>query len=297
MGPIITSFWPINATLSIDMKVAIQGQVDSFHHLAAERWFGDEQLELICCDSFSEVFASLSQGKADYAVCAIENSLHGSINEVYDYNLLLRHQVTIVGEIPERIHQQLIGFAGTDLSSIERLYSHPVALSQCAESIGQHLPQVERIEQPDTAGSLELVRQNGRSAAAIAGKRAAKNYGLSVLQSSIEDEQSNFTRFLVLAKSGTKAPAKANKASLVLQTAHRPGALYHALGVFADKGVNLTKLQSRPIRGQVWRYQFFIDAELEPEQLSEVVDKLQAQDCSVIVLGNYQKAAHTTDES
>lgn len=270
------------------MQVAIQGQPDSFHHLAAERWFGSADFDLICGNTFSQVFDSLTEGSADYAITAIENSLYGSINEVYD--LLEKHKVSVIGEIPERIHQQLIGFSGTNLADITHVYSHPVALNQCAEFLNKHLPKAIRIEQPDTAGSLDTVKKHGQTAAAIASHRAAESHNLAILKSNIEDEQTNFTRFLVLANQPAKEPQNANKASLILRTTHQPGALYRALGVFAQHKVNLTKLHSRPIRGHVWRYQFFIDAELTAAQLPHVSSDLKAQDCQINLLGIYSAA-------
>lgn len=276
----------------IVMKVAIQGTSGSFHHLAARRWFDGSPFEILPCENFSEVFSALKNNQADQAIIAIENSLHGSINQVYD--LLLKYKFPVVGELPERIHQQLIGFENTELESIRRVYSHPVALTQCAEFLDEFLPQAERIEHSDTASSVALIKQqNNPKHAAIAGKTSAEEYGLEILKANIEDDPSNFTRFLVVNPNAEKITT-ANKASLALRTNHTPGALYRALGVFENLSINLTKLHSRPIRGQVWQYQFFIDAELNADKLQSVEKQLRAQDCQLTVLGHY-RSAKTTD--
>lgn len=275
------------------MNVAIQGVSGSFHHLAAQRWFGEVPFEIIPCENFGEVFLALAEGRADQAIIAIENSLHGSINQVYD--LLLKYKFPVVGELPEHIHQQLIGFPDTGLEDIRRVYSHPVAFTQCAEFLDQNLPQAERIEHNDTASSVALIKQqNNPKHAAIAGHATAKEHGLAILKSNIEDDPTNFTRFLVVNLKA-KPIGSADKASLVLRTNHQPGALYRALGVFDGLGINLTKLHSRPIRGQVWRYQFFIDAELDAAQLAKVTEQLKAQDCQLTILGHYSRAQTTDD--
>lgn len=269
------------------MNVAIQGAAGSFHHLAAQKWFGPD-VELVTCETFGDVFTTLEKGRSDYAIVAIENSLYGSISEVYD--LLLAHRSPIIGELPEHIHQQLIGYAGTDLASITRVYSHPVALKQCQEFLDTHAAHAERIEHHDTAESVSFIKSLGDpTAAAIASHAAAALHGMSILRENIEDERTNFTRFLVLQSEAT-AIQDADKASLVLRTSHAPGALHAALGVFASLGINLTKLQSRPIRGKVWKYQFFVDIEADASQLARSLEQLTAQGCEVDVLGHYKAA-------
>lgn len=271
------------------MKIAIQGYEGSFHHLAAQRWFDDEQIPIVACASFGDVFLALTEGRAQYAIIAIENSLHGSINEVYD--LLLRHKFSIIGEIPERIHQQLIGFEGTPLDQITHVYSHPVAFSQCASFLDTYLPNAERIEHHDTAESVAYIKTlEGRANAAIAGRVAASIHDMVLLHENIQDEDTNFTRFLVIQPEASPV-LDADKVSLVLRTSHEPGALYRALGVFERHGSNLTKLQSRPIRGKVWKYQFFVDAILSKQELDAVIDELTAQQCEVTLLGHYASAA------
>lgn len=270
------------------MRVAIQGEAGSFHHLAARRWYG-EDFEIVPCQTFADVFQAVAGGQADQAVVAIENSLYGSINSVYD--LLTKHELPIIGEISERIHQHLVTLPDAELAKITSVISHPVALEQCSDWIDKQLPGAERVEYYDTAAAVELIKKRGdKSAAAIASQLAAELSDLPILESKIENDRQNYTRFVVLAPSG-QPPDNANKSSLVLQTSHKPGALYSALGVFAGAGVNLTKLQSRPVPGKVWRYLFYVDAEVAGESLRRVIKQLEKQDCKVTILGEYQAAA------
>jgi len=281
---------PLYRTLGVKilgMNVAIQGVEGSFHDLVAHRWFGSEPITLVPCRTFAGVFDAIENGAADTGVVAIENSLYGSINEVYD--LLLERNFSIVGELPEHIHQQLIGFSGTKFADITHVYSHPVALNQCRLWLEANLPGAELIEHHDTADSVRLIQEQGEAtSAAIASHRAAELHGLKILQENIEDETTNFTRFLIIERD-KHTPEKADKASLVLRTDHSPGALYRALGIFAELGINLTKLQSRPIRGHVWRYQFFVDVQASPDRLGQAASKLADDGCEVTILGHYRQ--------
>jgi prephenate dehydratase len=273
------------------MRVAIQGEVGSFHHVAAQRQYGAD-IQIVPCEEFADVFSALATGQADTAVVAIENSLYGSINEVYD--LLLKHNFSIVAELPERIHQCLIGFAGTNIDDITHVYSHPVALAQCSNFLHTSMPASEKTEFFDTAAAVRHVKELGDArTAAIGSKLAAELHGLTVLQPNIENHELNYTRFLAIER----APAHtshSNKASFVLQTSNKPGSLYAALGVFAEKSINIVKLQSRPIPGQVWRYMFYIDAEATSPQVANVITELESQDCTVRLLGEYH--SQTTED-
>lgn len=270
------------------MRVAIQGEAGSFHHLAGRHWYGSD-FAFVACPTFAAVFEALRDGQADQAVVAIENSLYGSINNVYD--LLGESGYTIIGELSERIHQHLVGLAGTSTTGVTTVLSHPVALEQCSDWLDAHLPSAERVEFYDTAAAATEVQKRADNATvAIASSLAAELAGLKILQNNIENDPRNYTRFVVIAPSA-KTPAKADKASLVLQTSHKPGALYKALGVFTAADINLTKLESRPIVGKVWRYQFYVDVAAAGTRLQEVIKQLEAQDCAVTVLGQYQAAA------
>lgn len=267
------------------MKVAIQGQAGSFHDAVARRFFADQTIELVCCDTFLEVFEAVKSGQADQAVCAVENSLYGPIADVYD--LLIEYKLHVVGEMIEHIHQNLIALPQAKLTDITEVYSHPVALNQCRGWLEQNLPNAEIIEHHDTAGAVAHVKElNSIHASAIASKQASKLYGLPILRRDIEDEKTNLTRFFILS-SKTQPRPNANRASLVLITPHLPGALYRALGVFDRHQINLTKLTSRPIRGEKFRYQFFVDADCDADTLEKAIIELNAQKCSVSLLGHY----------
>lgn len=269
------------------MRIAIQGESGSFHHQAAKRWFSND-VTIMPADTFADTFALLDHG-ADQAIVAVENTLYGSINETLD--LIEQYRYPVVGELYLRIQQQLIGLPGTIPQDIARIYSHPVALVQCEQYLDKHFPHAERIEYPDTAGSVRLVKErNDPQIAAIAGRTAAETYDLPIIAEDIDNKE-NYTRFLVINPNGTP-PIDANKTSLVLTTNHTPGALAHALSVFAKSGSNLTKLQSRPVVGDPWKYRFYIDVEAAGPALDAQIAEIRQQGCTVTILGQY-KAGRT----
>jgi prephenate dehydratase len=270
------------------MYVAIQGQIGSFHHQVAKQWFGDD-VQILPAETFTEVFGILNRQETTLAIVAIENTLYGSINEVYD--LIESHRYPIVGEVYLPIGQQLIALPDAKTTDITHIYSHPVALAQCENYLDIHFPNAERIEHHDTAGSVDFVKNaNDKSMAAIAGRVAAETYDLPILAENIEDNKANVTRFMII---DTHAPTvvDTNKASIVVQTNHTPGALAHVLATFADAGVNLTKLQSRPIIGKVWKYLFYIDIETSGEQLAKLIKEIEKNETIVTVLGEYKAAS------
>ncbi len=267
--------------------IAIQGDVASFHDIAAKDFFGESSRAY--CDTFADTFAALADGRADNAVVAIENSLFGSINEVYD--LLLKHSFSIIGEVYLRIDQCLIGLPGTKLEDVTTVYSHPVALAQCEAFLDENVPQALRSEYHDTAAAVKLVKEQGDAhAVAIAGKEAAELYGMEVLAENIETNKENYTRFVALSRTAPVVSGEESKTSLVLTTSHQPGALYQALGTFAKRSMNLSKLQSRPIIGKAWHYMFYVDvggAATEPA-FQEALVELKEQGCEVTLLGSYK---------
>ncbi len=266
------------------MRVAIQGQAGSFHEQVAKQWYGD-LVEIVPCTSFSDVFATYQRGEADAIVAAVENSIYGSINEVYQ--LIEECDAPIVGEVKLAIDQMLIAHPGTKLADITEIYSHPVALAQCRTWLTTHLPGATLIEFFDTAGAVEFVRDEAKPhQAAIAGAQAATLYGLPIIQRSIQDSHHNITRFLVLEPLDT--PEGADRASLVVTTSHKPGALVEVLQVFADAGVNLAKLQSQPIIGQPWNYKFFIVVDAAGQKLHSLLEQIENNDHSVTLLGEYR---------
>lgn len=270
----------------MSIKVSIQGEQGSFHDAAARQFTGDE-LKIVPCETFAATFKALADGRAERAVVAIENSLYGSINEVYD--LLLKHRLWIMGEVYLRIEQCLVGVPGADIGLIKEVHSHPLALAQCEYFLDETLPDALRFEHHDTAGSAADVKKwNDKSKSAIASREAATLYDLDILAKGIETNKANYTRFVVLQKNH-EVLQNANKTSLILTAADKPGALYNALGVFAEAGINLSKLQSRPLIGQAWRYMFYVDvmANAASGLFLSAIEKLERQACEVKLLGSY----------
>lgn len=269
-------------------KISIQGEIGSYHHQVARQLFGKSS-QFICQPTFKHVFADVVKGESEYAVVAIENSSVGSINEVYD--LLRLSNLYIVGERYMRISHCLIGLAGARLADITNVHSHPMALLQCENYIGKSLANADVHERHDTAESVEFIKNMGdKSQAAIASVEAAKIHGLTVIDNDIETDKHNYTRFLVLHKrNGVKNDV--NKTSIIVQLADRPGSLYHALGCFEKEGINLSKIESRPIMGKGWRYYFYIDFEagiIEP-RAKRALKCLTEQGHELTVLGSYRK--------
>lgn len=276
------------------MKVAIQGQAASFHDIAVQQFF-DTNIALLPCETFAETFNALEQGLADSSVVAIENSLYGSINAVYD--LLLKHKFWICGEVYLRIEQCLLGLPGSSMGNIEEVYSHPVALAQCELFLDDVLVHAKRFEHHDTGGAAADIKQWGdRTKTAIASRAAAAHYGLEILAHEIETHKQNYTRFVVLMQQKPSHEFNANKTSLILGLsdhvhgiADQPGSLYRALGAFAKQNINLTKLQSRPLIGKAWHYIFYVDVDagLNSTGLQTALTELKDQDCEVTILGSY----------
>lgn len=281
------SLYRISGTL-VCMTIAIQGGAASFHDIAAEYYFGATH-ERVFCDTFAQLFDTLQQEGAEIAVCAIENSLYGSITDVYD--LLQQNQsIHIIGEIYLRIEQCLIGTEDATLADITEVHSHPVALAQCGAYLDSSLSAAKRVESHDTADSVRMVQQRASPhTAAIASAQAAELYGLPILARSIETNKQNYTRFVVLSKK-IATTHDANKTSLVITTTHQPGALQAALKAFAEHGINLSKLQSRPIIGKAWHYMFYADVEegVRSQAFHQAITSLERQNCRVDILGSYE---------
>ncbi len=275
------------------MKIAIQGQEASFHDLAARKYFG-EDIEIKYCGNFKDVFESLRDHSVDYGVAALENSLFGTINPVYD--LLLSNHYTIVGEVYLRVEFCLIGLPGTKLSKVTEVHSQLPALVECETFLSDKLKHAAQIEEYDTAGSVELIKKlNDTSKVAIASAQAAKANGLEILATNIETHHENYTRFAVLQRqieyvSGEHTSA--NKTSLILQTPHdtKAGSLFHALKVFAKYDINLSALHSRPIIGRAWHYKFYIDIDIAHNDVNyqSVINQLESSGCKIDILGNYK---------
>jgi len=242
------------------MKIAIQGELGSFSHEAAEAML--PQAKVVPCARSLDVFDRVKRGTVDGAVIPIENSLAGSVAEHFD--LLLGRDVHIVREFRLRIVHNLIALPGTKLGDVRRVFSHPVALDQCRDLFTKN-PRLEPVPFYDTAGSVKHVVAEGlRDAAGIASRRAVAVYGGKILKAGIEDDKKNFTRFFLIERGKIKrgkprAARNGDKTSLAFSVKNIPGALFKALSVFALRDISLSKIESRPMRGRPWEYVFFVD--------------------------------------
>ncbi len=237
------------------MKIAIQGELGSFSHEAAESML--PRANLVPCARSLEVFDRIQRGTVDGAVIPIENSLAGSVAEHFD--LLLTREVHVVREFRLRIVHNLIAPPGVKLSQVRRVLSHPVALDQCRDLFRRHA-KFEAVPFYDTAGSVKhVVAERLEDAAAIASRRAAQVYGGKILKAGIEDDKKNFTRFFLIRRGKPRSGRNANKTSLAFSVRNIPGALFKALSVFALRDISLSKIESRPMRGRPWEYVFFVD--------------------------------------
>ncbi len=242
-------------------RIAIQGVPGCFHDIAAHRYFEDEEIELVCCDTFEQVFEAVDADPDVVGMVAIENTIAGSL--LHNYELLRDSGHTIVGEHKLRISHSIMCLPENDWEDIVEVNSHPVALMQCREFLNKH-KQMKVVEASDTAGAaadISRLRQHGH--AAICHKDAAKIYGMKVLEEGIETNKHNFTRFLVVSHpdkaSKYRHTKNVNKASLVFSLPHEEGSLSAILSVLSFYKLNLSKIQSLPIIGREWQYLFYID--------------------------------------
>jgi arogenate/prephenate dehydratase len=244
-------------TLSVPpgTKIAFQGELGSFSQHAAKKIFGS-RMEPYPCLSFEDAFDGVARKKSECAVIPIENTLAGSIHQNFD--LLAQHSLEIVGETSLRVEHNLIAHPGVGLRQIKQIYSHPAAMEQCKRLL-RRLRNIEKVSFYDTAGSVKFIRDRElRNAAAIASEDAAHIYGMKILHRGIEDEPENYTRFLALARR-RRFPSGGGKTSIVFGLKNEAGVLFKALSVFALRNIDLTKIESRPIRGKPWEYLFYLD--------------------------------------
>ncbi|MEL5894850.1 prephenate dehydratase [Bacteroides sp. GD17] len=244
-------------------KVAIQGTLGSYHDIAAHKYFEGEEIELICCGSFEDVFAAVKKDSQTIGMLAIENTIAGSL--LHNNELLRQSGTQIVGEYKLRISHSFVCLPDEDWDDITEVNSHPIALMQCREFLSQH-PKIKVVEGEDTALSAEIIKtENLKGHAAICSKAAAERYGMKVLQEGIETNKHNFTRFLVVAdpwqvdELNRHRNKDVNKASMVFTLPHTEGSLSQVLSILSFYNINLTKIQSLPIIGREWEYQFYVD--------------------------------------
>jgi prephenate dehydratase len=269
-------------------RVAFQGERGAFSEEAAVKLLGDG-IVLVPRPTFEAMFDSIDENAADYILAPIENTLAGSVHRTFD--LLVESRLSIIAEEIIPIVHNLIGVPGGTIEQVTTVESHPVALAQC-ERFFHERAELKRIATEDTAGSVRAIIAAGDpSRAGVASRRAADFYGGKVLRDHLEDNRENYTRFLLLGSS-SKSSGAANKLSLVFQTAHQPGALFHALGPFARRGINLMKIESRPIAGRPWEYRFYLDLQasaLDPE-VEAAIAELEKLSVNLRILGSYVSA-------
>ncbi len=275
-------------------RVAFQGEPGAYSDEALTAARGE--VERLPCRTLRDVFAAVEGGAASSAIVPVENSYAGSINETYD--LLLTFPLVIVGEITHRVDHCLLALPGEVLENLERVLSHPQALAQCETFLRAH--GLQPVPEYDTAGAARRVAEDHlRGTGAIAGRRAARLYGLGILAESIQSAADNFTRFLLLAADPSPRVVEA-KTSIVFGTAHVPGALFQALGAFARRRLNLAKLESRPARAHatgdastLWEYVFYVDVEAHAADpaMVEALAELRSVTTYLRVLGSYPRAS------
>jgi len=268
-------------------KVSIQGYRGSFHDIVAREKFA-EDAEIIERGDFFGVFDDVKSGLADFGIVAIENSIVGSFLDNYD--LLWEYDLEVVGEVYLRVVLNLIALPGVKLKDINEVYSHPRAIQQCRNFLEKH-PKIKKVETDDTAGSVKMVKEMGlRNAAAIASNLAAEIYQMEILARGIETDKKNYTRFLIISR-GAEYSERANKTSLVIRTDNRPGSLCKCLKCFVDEGINLSKIESRPIVGKVWQYYFYLDIEAgrDVSEGKRALRELNKVASMVKILGSYER--------
>lgn len=266
--------------------VAFQGERGSFSEEAAQKLLGPK-VRVRPCETFAEIFESVAAGKTRYCLAPIENTLAGPVYENYD--LLLENDLHIIAEVGLRIVHNLIALPGTSLADVREVYSHPVALAQCGKFFSKH-SKIKKKVFYDTAGAVKmLVEKKPEGAAAIASRVAAVVYGAGILKTHLEDHRENYTRFLLLARSAKVSP-RANKVSIVFSTKNVPGALFRCLSAFSLRDINLTKIESRPLRGRPWEYFFYLDFEghVKDERTRRALAHLGELTSLLRVLGCYE---------
>ena len=244
-------------------KIAIQGTLGSYHDIAAHKYFEGEEIELICCTTFEDVFKAIRKDSQVIGMLAIENTIAGSL--LHNNELLRQSGTQIIGEHKLRISHCFVCLPEEDWSDITEVNSHPIALMQCREFLQQH-PNIKVVEGEDTARSAEMIKEGDlKGHAAICSKVAAERYGMKILQESIETNKHNFTRFLIVAdpwqvdELSRHHSVVINKASMVFTLPHTEGSLSQVLSILSFYNINLTKIQSLPLIGREWEYQFYVD--------------------------------------
>ncbi len=267
-------------------KVGFQGEIGSYSEEAVHKFFVNAVSKPY--KNLSDLFLSLENGEIEYAIVPVENSIQGSITETYD--LLLRSSVRVSGEINIKINHCLIAHSGIIKNDINLVYSHPQALGQCRNYLRGYGR--ETIATYDTAGSVKMIKEKKlKNAAAIASRETAKLYDMAIIDEQIQDNEDNFTRFFCLSNKKTESTGN-DKTSIIFSSGHVSGALYKALREFAEREINLCKIESRPTRKKAWEYNFYLDFEghIDDEICNTAIEGLKNISSTVKILGSYPKA-------
>lgn len=270
-------------------RIAIQGGYGAFHEIAALHYFDRNDIEIVPRNTFKDLFQSLRENIVDYGITAIENSLAGSI--LPNYGLILETKTPIIGEIYLRVKQNLVALPGQTLADIREVYSHPMALLQCQGYFDDY-PDVKLVDKIDTALSAkEIADKRLTGVGAIASEQAAEKYGLEILASGIETNKMNYTRFLILGEEdGHVLPNEVNKSSVHFSLCHEIGSLAKILSTLSFYNINLSKIQSMPIIGREWEYQFYIDVEFDNyERYRQSMEAIKPFTGDLHILGEYKK--------
>lgn len=271
--------------VDVGKRVAFQGEPGAYSEMATVQYFRNSNL--VPMKSLQDVFDALRQGDVDFGVVPIENSIEGSVNETYD--LLLDTDFVVSGEIYLRVRHCLIVNKGEGWN-ISSVYSHPQALAQCRRYLQRM--KLATVAAYDTAGAVKMIKQKKtRKVAAIASRRAAEIYDMDILEEGIEDSKNNFTRFLIMSKIRTKSTGR-DGTSVIFSVKHIPGALYSILEEFANRNINLTKIESRPKKEQPWEYNFYLDFEghIDNKIIDEAVESIKKKAAFIKILGSYERA-------
>jgi chorismate mutase / prephenate dehydratase len=268
------------------MKVTYQGETGAYSEMAVYKFFGSKA-EPVPCKDFRDVFESVKTSAVPNGVVPIENSIEGSVNQNYD--LFLAYDLKVCGEVAVKLAHVLIANPQARFEDIETVYSHPQALGQCRSYLERHKWDI--IPAYDTAGSVKIIKEKQLfNAAAIASEKAAGLYNMKILARDIADNPTNYTRFLVLAHEDA-APTGDDKTSIIFSAKHAPGTLYHALGEFASRNINLTRIESRPTKTTAWQYNFYLDFEghRTEKRCAEALQALEKYAAFVKILGSYPR--------
>lgn len=275
-----------NEVKNLQNKIAFQGERGAFSEIAAIKFF-ESSINPLPCKSFEEVFKKVNNKEAKYGILPIENSYTGSITTVHD--LLLKEELFAVGEVKLKVKHCLIVKERISFKEIKKVYSHPQALAQCEEFLSKNLPSCQVIPVYDTAGSVKMIKEaEENNIAAIASSWAAELYNLKILNSGIQDNKFNYTRFLVLSPEMNLDP-KNNKTSIIFAVVNKPGALYKCLKEFAIRNIDLSRLESRPSKREPWEYIFYTDFDkgLFEQSAQKALEALKKCTTFIKIIGTY----------